>query len=150
MEISSKFLIFEKEMKELGWIDELPTRMVAVQTTGCDPIVQAFEAGLHSSTPYENPAETIANGLRVPHAFGHKLILKTLYESGGCALAVSEDNMKSALSEYASEEGHFLSPEGAAVWHAAKRLKEENWIKHDDHVLLLNTGSGYKYAENLW
>lgn len=139
-----------KELKELGWIDELPTRMVAVQTTGCDPIVQAFEAGLHSSTPYENPAETIANGLRVPHAFGHKLILKTLYESGGCALAVSEDDMKSALSEYATEEGHFLSPEGAAVWHAAKRLKEENWIKHDDHVLLLNTGSGYKYAENLW
>ncbi len=139
-----------KELKELGWIDELPTRMVAVQTTGCDPIVQAFEAGLHSSTPYEHPAETIANGLRVPHAFGHKLILKTLYESGGCALAVSEDDMKSALSEYATEEGHFLSPEGAAVWHAAKRLKEENWIKHDDHVLLLNTGSGYKYAENLW
>lgn len=139
-----------KEMKELGWVDEIPTRMVAVQTTGCDPIVQAFDAGLSSSTPYKNPAETIANGLRVPHAFGHKLILKTLAESGGCALAVSEDDMKSALSEYAQSEGIFLSPEGAAVWHAAKRLKNEGWIKSDEHVLMLNTGSGYKYAENLW
>ena len=139
-----------KEMKELGWVDELPTRMVAVQTTGCDPIVRAFKEGKHSSIPYENPAETIANGLRVPHAFGHKLILKTLYESGGCAVAVSEENMKSALNEFAQSEGHFLSPEGAAVWHATKDLRQSGWIKDHDKVLLLNTGSGYKYVENLW
>jgi len=139
-----------KEMKELGWIDDIPTRMVAVQTTGCDPIVQAFDQGLSVSTPYENPAETIANGLRVPHAFGHKLILKALYESNGCAVAVSEDDMKAALAEYAESEGHFLSPEGAAVWHAAKHLKGAGWINQNDHVLMLNTGSGYKYAENLW
>jgi len=139
-----------QEMKELGWVDNIPTRMVAVQTTGCNPIVQAFEAGLHSSTPFSDPAETIANGLRVPHAFGHKLIMKTIYESGGCALAVTEEEIKSALSEFAQEEGHFLSPEGAAVWQAAKKLKESGWIKDSDQVVLLNTGSGYKYAENLW
>jgi len=138
------------EMKELGWIDEIPTKMVAVQTNGCDPIVQAFKAGLHSSTPYKDPAPTIANGLRVPHAFGHKLILKTIYESGGCAMGVSEEEMQSALREFASTEGHFLSPEGAAVWHAAKTLRESGWISAEDEVLLLNTGSGYKYAENLW
>lgn len=139
-----------KEMKELGWIDELPTRMVAVQTNGCDPIVQAFNNKADSSIPFKNPAETIANGLRVPHAFGHKLILKTLYESGGCAIGVSEEDMKEALSEFAKRQGIFLSPEGAAVWHATKVLRNKNWIKKEDHVLLLNTGSGYKYAENLW
>ena len=67
-----------------------------------------------------------------------------------CIRDRSEDDMKSALSEYAQSEGIFLSPEGAAVWHAAKRLKNEGWIKSDEHVLMLNTGSGYKYAENLW
>ena len=139
-----------KELKELGWVDEIPTRMVAVQTTGCNPIVTAFENGATSSVPFQNPAETIANGLRVPHAFGHKLILKTLYESSGTAVAVSEEDIKASLSEFAENEGHFLSPEGAAVWHSAKQLLNQGWIKSTDKVLLLNTGSGYKYAENLW
>lgn len=139
-----------QEMLALGWIDRIPTRMVAVQTVGCNPIVQAFNNGLHSSAPFENPGVTIANGLRVPHAFGHKMILKTLYESKGCAVDVSEEDIKNALSEFSKSEGHFLSPEGAAVWHAAKSLRDSGWIKDEEHVLLLNTGSGYKYAENLW
>lgn len=139
-----------KELEALGWIDEIPTRMVAVQTVGCNPIVQAFKEGKHSATPFQDPAITIANGLRVPHAFGHKLILKTIYESNGCAVDVTEEDMQEALSEFAKKQGHFLSPEGAAVWHAAKDLRNSNWIKAEEHVLLLNTGSGYKYAENLW
>lgn len=138
------------EMLELGWIDSIPTRMVAVQTDGCDPIVKAFKAGLMASTPYPDPAVTIANGLRVPHAFGHKLILKTLKESKGEAVAVSEENMIGALSELSRREGMFISPEGAAVWHAAKELRDKGWIKSYEKVLMLNTGSAYKYAENLY
>lgn len=139
-----------KEMLELGWIDHIPSRMVAVQTNGCNPIVQAFNQGLMSSTPYEDPAITIANGLRVPHAFGHKLILKTLKESNGIALSVSEHDILNGLTELSQKEGLFISPEGAAVWEAAKILKASEWIKRDDKVLLLNTGSAYKYAENLY
>lgn len=139
-----------QEMLALGWIDHIPTRMVVVQTDGCDPIVKAFNAGLMASTPYVNPAVTIANGLRVPHAFGHKLILKTLKESDGTAIAVSEEDMIESLIELSRREGMFISPEGAAVWHAAKVLRDANWIKSNDKVLMLNTGSAYKYAENLY
>lgn len=138
------------EMLELGWIDHIPTKMVAVQTTGCDPIVQAHHAGLMASTPYKDPAVTIANGLRVPHAFGHKLILKALKESEGTAVAVSEQEMLSSIIELSQQQGLFVSPEGAAVWHAAKSLKEKGWISSTDQVCLLNTGSAYKYAENLY
>lgn len=138
-----------QELKQLGWIDEIPTRMVAVQTSGCDPIVQAWEKGNKSSLPYENPAETMANGLRVPHAFGHKLILKTLYDSNGCAVRVNESEILIALKEFATSEGLYLSPEGAAVWHAFTQLRNKNWITDADKVLIINTGSGYKYAENV-
>ena len=138
------------EMIELGWIDHIPSRMVAVQTDGCDPIVRAHHAGLMASTPYKDPAVTIANGLRVPHAFGHKLILKALKESNGTAVSVSEDDMFSAIIELSQGQGLFVSPEGAAVWHAAKVLKNSGWIQSDDRVCLLNTGSAYKYAENLY
>jgi len=137
------------EMKEMGWITRIPTRMVAVQTDGCNPIVEAWEAGRSSSEPFQNPKETIANGLRVPHAFGHKLILKTLSESNGTAISVSEEEMKNGLKEFAQSEGVFLSPEGAAVWEAFKKLKASEWIKANDKVVLLNTGSAYKYVDNV-
>ena len=138
-----------KEMKALGWIEHIPTRMVAVQIEQCNPIVQAFNNKAEASVPYTDPGVTIANGLRVPHAFGHKLIMKTLYESNGCAIDVSDNEMKNGISELAKNEGLFVSPEGAAVWEAAKKLKHSGWIKDTDSVILLNTGSAYKYIENI-
>ena len=138
-----------KEMKEMGWISNIPTRMVAVQIEGCNPIVRAWKNGKSSSIPFDSPGETIANGLRVPHAFGHKLILKTLAESNGYAIDVSESEIISGLREFAKTEGVFLSPEGAAVWEAFKKLRTSEWIKRDDSVVLLNTGSVYKYVENV-
>src|SRR5690606_27666047 len=54
-----------QEMRELGWIDgELP-RMVAVQATGCAPIVRAFEQGRQESEYFED-SRTVAFGINVP------------------------------------------------------------------------------------
>ena len=139
-----------QELKAMGWIDTIPTRMVAVQGSGCDPVVQSFNKGMDHTPKYENPETTIANGLRVPKAFGDKLIMKTLYNSNGTAVSVTDKEMKEGLSEFATQEGIFLSPEGAAVWMGYKKLKKENWIKDDESVVLINTGSAYKYVENLY
>ena len=138
-----------KEMKAMGWIDHTNVKMVAVQIAGCNPIVKAFHNHADSSEPFINPGLTIANGLRVPHAFGHKLVLKTLYESGGTAIDVTEEDMMNGIREIAQNQGLFVSPEGAAVWEAAKKLRVSNFIKESDSVVLLNTGSAYKYVENL-
>ena len=139
-----------QEMKELGWIDEIRTRMIAVQMEGCDPIVKAFEANAHASQLCEHPLPTAANGLRVPKAFGDKLILKAIYESNGCAIRVSEDSMLDALQYTAKLEGHFLSPEGAALIAAMQIARDQNQIDVTEKVMIINTGSGYKYVENLW
>lgn len=138
-----------REMQQMGWIESIPTRMVAVQTRGCNPVVRAFNQGLDHCTLHEAPAETMANGLRVPKAFGDKLIMKTLYESGGMALDVSEEDMKQAIYDFGRLEGIFLSPEGAAVVAALYRLVSSGYIGQDQSVVLINTGSPYKYVENL-
>lgn len=138
------------EMKALGWISKIPTRMAAVQGSGCDPVIQSFQRGLDEMNKYENPAHTIANGLRVPKPFGDRMIMKTIYESNGTAISVSDEEIKTGLSEFAKSEGVFLAPEGAAVWMGYKKLKSSNWIKENESVVLLNTGSVYKYAENLY
>jgi threonine synthase len=138
------------EMLQMGWVDHIPTRMVAVQTAGCNPVVMAFEAGQDHCNLCDNPKETIANGLRVPKAFGDKLIMRTLYQSKGTALDVSESEMTDAIYEFGRTEGIFLSPEGAAVYTALKRLKDTDFIKTTDKVVIINTGSPYKYVENLY
>ncbi|MDP6220642.1 MAG: threonine synthase, partial [Candidatus Thalassarchaeaceae archaeon] len=78
------------ELSELGWIDcELP-KMVAVQSTGCAPIVRAWESG-EEFAEYWGDAETVASGIRVPAALGDFLILRAVKESGGFAIAVTDE-----------------------------------------------------------
>jgi threonine synthase len=134
------------EMQELGWIGRKRPRMVSVQTSGCAPIVKAFEEKKNESEFWHN-AQTIASGLRVPKAFADHLILKALYESGGCAVSASDDDIINAVRDIATKEGMFVCPEGAATLVALRILVRERKIGTTDSVLLFNTGAGIKYPE---
>ena len=136
------------ELKELGWLSGDLPRMIAVQSTGCDPITQAFEAGKMESEFFEN-AETVAAGLRVPKAFGDALILQALKGSSGLAVSVSDEEILDSLSELAQKEGMIVCPEGAATYAALKLLKEKGEVNRSDKIVLFNTGSGLKYPEVL-
>jgi threonine synthase len=133
------------EMERLGWIDSRRPRMVAVQSEGCAPMVRAFLAGDQFATPWEGAA-TVADGLRVPSAIGDFLILRALRESGGTAVAVPDREMMEAAGLIGRTQGIFACPEGGATLAAFRRLRSEDWIGADETVVLLNTGSGLKYA----
>lgn len=138
-----------EELEKIGWIGRKRPRIVAVQSTNCDGIVSAFHGNLAKSEPVDR-GFTIANGLRVPKSFADKLILKILRQYNGTAVRVSDLEINEALNEVARLEGMFIAPEGAALWAALKQLKYSNWIKKDEKVVLINTGSGYKYLENIF
>lgn len=137
-----------QEMLKLSWIKGKLPRMVAVQTEGCCPIVKAFEEGRPEAGFFEN-AQTFANGLRVPAAFGDRVILKTLKDSNGTAVAVTDQEIRIAVAEIAKDEGMLVAPEGAATWAALKQLVHTGWAKPEEKIVLLNTGGGYKYLESL-
>jgi threonine synthase len=138
-----------QELQELGWIDEgkMP-RLVAVQSEGCAPIVKAWEEGKSSAEPWED-ASTVAFGINVAKALGDFLILDTIRKTNGCAISVSDDDILKELSFMAATEGAFICPEGAAAFVAARKLREQNWIKHDERVVVLNTGAGIKYPNTI-
>ncbi|MBS2967943.1 threonine synthase [Metabacillus sp. KIGAM252] len=137
------------ELQKLGWIssEKLP-RLVAVQADGCAPIVKAWEEGKQESEFWNN-SQTGAFGINVPKAIGDFLVLDAIYQTKGCAVSVSEEAIQHAQLDVASKEGLFICPEGAAVFAAAQKLRQEQWIKEDDTVVLLNTGLGIKYADDL-
>ena len=135
-----------QELKELGWIPRgRSPRLIAVQASGCAPIVQAFEKGLESAPEVENP-HTFASGLRVPKAVGDFLVLRAVRETKGTAVAVSEDAISLAWKELSAQEGMYVAPEAAAAWAALKHLVSSDFIRKDERVVILITGSGLKYA----
>ena len=134
------------ELLELGWIEGKLPRFVAVQAEGCQPIVKAFNDGTLTAEPWPNAA-TVADGLRVPGPFADYLMLQSIRETGGTALAVSDQEMIAAMYEMATAEGIFACPEGAATLVGYKRLLAEGFLNHDETVVLFNTGSGYKYLQ---
>lgn len=136
------------EMEKLGWIGSKRPRMVSVQSTGCAPIIRAFEEGKEFAEPWQNSA-TIADGLRVPAAVGDFLILRAVKESGGTAIAVDDSSILECSNEIARNEGIFPAPEGGATLSAFLSLRNSGWIKNDESVVLFNTGSGHKYM-SLW
>ncbi|MDR1225135.1 MAG: threonine synthase [Tannerella sp.] len=136
------------ELEQLGWTGSKRPRMVAVQSDSCDGICTAFRQK-DARSAYKDSGFTIANGLRVPKPYADKMILQVLRDSSGNAISVGDADILAALRELASREGLFVAPEGAALWHAFKILSRSGWIKDSETVLLLNTGSGYKYLDNL-
>jgi threonine synthase len=121
--------------------------MVTVQAAGCAPIVRAFEEGKRFADEFPNAATT-ASGLRVPKAVGDFLILDALRNSGGTAIAVTDQELIDATGEIGSLEGVFCAPEGAACLPALRKLIDAAQVNKSDRVVLFNTGSGVKYMES--
>ncbi|WP_342048018.1 threonine synthase [Bacillus sp. OTU530] len=136
------------ELKELGWIKGDLPRLVAVQAENCAPIVKAWNEKKQESEFWPD-STTIAFGINVPKAIGDFLVLEALYNTNGCAIAVEENKIVNEQRKVAQLEGSFICPEGAATFLAARRLREEGWIKEDETVVALNTGLGVKYPNTV-
>jgi threonine synthase len=133
-----------RELQALGWVSGGLPRLVAVQASGCAPIVAAFARGDRESEPWPD-AHTVAFGLNVPKALGDFLVLDAVRATGGTAVAVDDATLLADQREVARLEGKLICPEGAACVSAARQLRESGWLSAQDEVVLLNTGSGLKY-----
>ena len=132
------------ELREIGWIEGDLPRMVAVQSTGCAPMVRAYDRGERFAEPWED-AETIASGIRVPGAIGDFLILDAVRESGGFAIAVSDESIIDAQVRIAQTEGLLTCPEGAATFAGYEAALEQGLVSRDERAVLFNCGNGLKY-----
>jgi threonine synthase len=130
-----------QELRELGWIAGPPPRLVAVQASGCAPIVAAFARGARHTEPWPG-ARTAAFGLTVPSPLGGFLVLDALYATGGTAVAVDDEALLADQARVALLEGSLICPEGAACISAVRELRDAGWLSGDDEVVVLNTGTG--------
>ena len=137
------------EMEAIGWLSS-PKRpkMVSVQPEGCPPIVRAYHRGDKTAATFEN-AHTLADGLRVPRAIADFLILRTIRDSGGTCVEVSDPQMVEDMKVLGRDEGISAAPEGAASLSAVRKLVADGSIKPHETVVLFNTGGALKYLDVL-
>jgi threonine synthase len=134
-----------QELQEAGWInnDKMP-RLFSVQAEGCAPVVRAFDTGADATEAWPDPV-TSASGLRVPNPSGGKLMLSALRQSGGSAVAVSEEALQQDAVHLMQREGIDAAPEGGATLAALRQLVADGVIQTDESVVLFNTGAGWLY-----
>jgi threonine synthase len=132
------------ELEAIGFIGPRRPRMVAVQASGCAPMVRAYEQGVEHAARWEN-SHTIAAGIRVPQAVGDFLILRAVRESGGFAIAVSDETIAAGLEEVSREEGFLMCPEGAATYAAYKQSLADGRVSRTEQAVLFNCATGLKY-----
>ena len=133
-----------QELRSAGWLRVSLPRMYTVQASGCAPVVEAFESAAARATPWPNP-QTIAAGLRVPAPLGDRLMLQALRDSGGGAVAVTDEALSVAARELQVVEGIDASPEGGAALAGAIELRRKGILKPAERVVLFNTGAGWLY-----
>lgn len=132
------------ELRHAGWINGSLPRLYSVQAAGCAPVIRAFETGAERCTPWPDP-ETVAAGLRVPSPLGDRLMLTALRESGGGAIAVTDEALTEAARELQVDAGIDAAPEGGATLAAARGLLAAGALQPHETVVLFNTGAGWLY-----
>ena len=132
------------ELRAAGWVRGPTPRLYSVQSTGCAPVVRAFEAGADRCTPWPDPA-TVASGLRVPGPLGDRLMLRALRETNGGAVAVSDAALQEGARALQVREGIDASPEGGASLAALAALLDSGAVKPAERIVIFNTGAGWLY-----
>jgi threonine synthase len=132
------------DFETLGLVKSIP-RMIAVQATGCAPLVRAYQNNQEpfAITPWPSP-HSVAEGLCDPLPWDGDLALAAVRESGGSALAVDDDAILHAQQLLAKFEGIFAEPTG--VTGLAGLIKElESGVQDPKETILVEaTGGGLK------
>ncbi len=133
-----------RELRRAGWVADESPRLYSVQSSGCAPVVRAFDQGADETEAWADPV-TRAAGLRVPNPLGGPLVLRGLRETGGTAIAVSDERMEAAQARMATAEGIDACPEGGATLAALEDLLACGAVRPEESVVLFNTGAGWLY-----
>ena len=134
-----------KEMKDIGLIGELNTKVFSAQATGCSPIVKAIKENVDVIKPVK--PDTIAKSLAIGNPADGFYATRVIKESGGYGADVPDTEIIEAIKLLAKTEGIFAETAGGVTLASAIRLVESGHIDKDDLTVLSITGNGLKTKE---
>jgi threonine synthase len=136
-----------KELKEVGLIDSVNTRMYGAQAEGCSPIAQAWKEGRDFVKPVK--PDTIAKSIAIGNPADGIYALQTTRESGGSWETATDEEIVEGIKLLAETEGIFTETAGGTTVAVLKKLVEKGLIDPEETVVAYITGNGYKTLEVL-
>jgi threonine synthase len=133
-----------EELEALGWIGPKRPRMVCVQSSGCAPLVRAWEEGSDYARRWDD-VRTYASGFKAPVSLGDFLVLGIVRASGGFGITVSDQEIVAAQQAMGAADGILLCPEGAGCYAAWRKAVADGRVRRDERSLLFDTATGLKY-----
>jgi len=127
------------EWISIGWIHKMP-RLIGVQASGSNPIAVAFRSGRQDFVPVERP-ETVATAIRIGNPASGKKALKAIYDSGGLATDVTDEEILRAQKLLGKREGVGVEPASAASIAGVMKLRKEGQIRQSESVVCVCTGN---------
>jgi threonine synthase len=135
------------ELTEIGWIDKIP-RLIVVQSTGCAPLVEAYNKNESEvKEPWKN-AKTVAAGLLVPRPYASYLVLRAIRETKGTAIGVDDGEIMASMKSF-FKIGIYACPEAAATLAGLNKIEREGMFDPSEKILLYLTGNAMKYLDLL-
>nr|WP_202614511.1 threonine synthase [Halostella litorea] len=117
--------------------DEVP-KLTGVQAKGAAPMVEAVENGWADTERWDE-VETRATAIRIGNPVNAPKALPGIRETGGTAVAVSDEAITDAQRALAGE-GVGVEPASAASVAGLRKLREEGVVGADEAVVCLTTG----------
>jgi len=136
-----------KELKLLGLLSEVRTKLYAAQATGCAPIVNTIKERSDIVKPVK--PNTIAKSLAIGNPADGYYATKAVLDSGGWAESASDEEIIEAMKLLAETEGVFTETAGGVTLAVTKKLIEQGTIPRDESVVVCITGNGLKTQEPL-
>jgi threonine synthase len=133
------------ELSRLWLVDSVQTKVSGAQAAGCAPIVNAWQAGTLNIRPVK--PNTIVRSLAIGNPADGYYALKVMRDSGGSAVAATDEEVVEVIKLLAESEGIFAETAGGVTVAGLKRLVESGHIAPDELVVAFITGAGLKTQE---
>ncbi|GAB6065029.1 threonine synthase [Aquifex pyrophilus] len=135
------------ELKKVGLIDEVRTRMYGAQAEGCSPIAQAWREGRDFIKPVK--PNTIAKSIAIGNPADGIYALQVAKESNGAWETATDEEIIEGIKLLAETEGIFTETAGGTTIAVLKKYVEKGMISPEETVVVYITGNGYKTMEVL-
>ncbi|MCX6170412.1 MAG: pyridoxal-phosphate dependent enzyme [Ignavibacteriales bacterium] len=132
-----------RELKELGWIEKIPS-LIAVQADGSNAVVRYLADQKFEYKPANSIADSICAGAPRCLYMAYDAIMK----SKGSAVEVTDEEILDAQKFVAQNYGIMLEPSSSSTFAAYKNFVDSNKL-NGKRALLLFTGNGLKDTSSL-
>lgn len=134
---------FER-LREHGLVSRMP-RPVAVQSSACRPIVDAFTSGMATvSAPHRPTVASALNDTLQGYERDGDYTLSFLRRHGGAAVAVDDGDVLNAMARLACLEGIVVEPSAAAPVAVLPHLLAQGLVSPGERIVAVATGHGLK------